>query len=460
MSSEDIAVRAQGLSKRYTVYERPHHRLLQMLFRGRRNFYKEFCALEDISFEVSRGETIGIIGRNGAGKSTLLQMLCGTLSPSDGKFFVQGRVAALLELGAGFNPEFSGRENVVLNATILGLTAEEIEQRFDAIADFADIGQYIDQPVKTYSSGMYVRLAFAVIAHVDADVLVIDEALSVGDALFTQKCMRFLRRFREHGTLLFVSHDSASVTALCQRAIWLEHGRLRAIGNARDICKQYNAEVYQLGRRASEAEVSFGQSSAPESRPVQAIETTPGPVIDPRWDCLRGSPLQNAMTVQAFQAGDVFGTGHMHIEDCWLELEDGRQVVNITGGELVELVILYSSALDIDSVIAGFQFKDRLGQILFGDNTCISTLDQPVGIRSGERQEARFRFQMPLLPAGEYSVTVSVAEGTQLEHIQHHWVHDALLVHSLCASVSTGIVGVPMFDIRIQSAGQLGEVQA
>src|SRR5690606_4084636 len=169
--------------------------------------------------------------------STLLQLLCGTLTPSGGEVIVKGRVAALLELGAGFNPEFTGRDNVYLNASILGLSRGEIDARFDDIAAFADIGEFIDQPVKTYSSGMYVRLAFAVIAHVDADVLIIDEALAVGDALFTQKCMRFLRRFCENGTLLFVSHDSAAVTSLCERAIWLEHGTVRAIGPARDICK-------------------------------------------------------------------------------------------------------------------------------------------------------------------------------------------------------------------------------
>src|SRR5690625_3572476 len=244
----DVVIRVRQLTKHYYLYDKPYQRLLQMLWRGRRNFFKEFTALEDISFDVVRGETLGVIGRNGAGKSTLLQLICKTLSPTTGEVQVKGRVAALLELGAGFNPEFSGRENVYLSASILGLSHDEINQRFDAIAAFADIGDYIEQPVKTYSSGMYVRLAFAVIVHVDADVLIIDEALAVGDALFTQKCMRFLRHFREYGTLLFVSHDTASVTSLCERAIWLEKGRLRAVGPANSICKEYNAEIYHQGR--------------------------------------------------------------------------------------------------------------------------------------------------------------------------------------------------------------------
>ena len=183
---------------------------------------KDFYALRDISFDVSRGETVGIIGRNGSGKSTLLQIIAGTLSPSEGQVSVRGRVAALLELGAGFNPDYTGRENAYLNAQLLGLSKSQVDERFEDIAAFADIGEFIDQPVKVYSSGMYVRLAFAVVAHVDADVLIIDEALAVGDAFFTQKCMRFLRSFMSRGTVLFVSHDTGSVRNLCNRAIWLE----------------------------------------------------------------------------------------------------------------------------------------------------------------------------------------------------------------------------------------------
>src|ERR1700754_1036371 len=191
MSSE-VEIRVSRLGKCYHVYEKPAHRLLQMLWRGRKNYFREFWAVEDVSFEIRRGETVGIIGRIGAGKSTLLQMICGTLNPSSGTIEVNGKVAALLELGAGFNPEFTGRENVYLAASLYGLSSAEVDARFAAIAAFADIGEFIEQPVKTYSSGMFVRLAFAVIAHVDADILVVDEALSVGDAYFQQKCMRFL----------------------------------------------------------------------------------------------------------------------------------------------------------------------------------------------------------------------------------------------------------------------------
>ena len=197
-----------------------------MIGRAPSTFFREFWALKDVSFEVKRGETVGIIGRNGSGKSTLLQIICGTLSPTGGQVETHGRVAALLELGSGFNPEFTGRENVYMNGSVIGLSRDEIDTLFDDIVAFADIGEFIDQPVKTYSSGMYVRLAFAVIAHVNADTLVIDEALAVGDVFFVQKCMRFLRKFMDEGTIIFVSHDTGAVVNLCNRAFMLNKGQV------------------------------------------------------------------------------------------------------------------------------------------------------------------------------------------------------------------------------------------
>ena len=217
-SDNDTVIQVQGLQKCFQIYNSPGQRLRQFLqprvqrWLGRnvQRYYREFWALRDVSFEIRKGQTVGIIGRNGSGKSTLLQMICGTLHPTAGHVEVRGRVAALLELGSGFNPEFTGRENVFFNAGVLGQSEERTREKFADIEAFADIGEFMDQPVKTYSSGMLVRLAFAVIAHVDADILVIDEALAVGDAFFTQKCMRFLRSFMQQGTVLFVSHDTAA----------------------------------------------------------------------------------------------------------------------------------------------------------------------------------------------------------------------------------------------------------
>ncbi|MBK8768598.1 MAG: ATP-binding cassette domain-containing protein [Burkholderiaceae bacterium] len=263
MSSDDIAIRVTNLSKRYEMYNTPRDRLKQFvvpklsqvirpvraLFAGPHaalptyTYSKEFWALKDVSFEIKRGETVGIIGRNGSGKSTLLQMICGTLNPTAGTIQTKGRIAALLELGSGFNPEFSGRDNVFLNGQILGLSQLEIESRYEAIVEFADIGDFIEQPVKTYSSGMVVRLAFSVAVNVDPEVLVVDEALAVGDTPFQVKCFSRLRRFRESGgTILFVSHSMSTVRSFCDRAIYLDRGVVVLAGAANDICRKYEQD--------------------------------------------------------------------------------------------------------------------------------------------------------------------------------------------------------------------------
>lgn len=244
MCSEAV-IKIDNLSKCYEVYDKPHKRLLQMMLPGKRKYYSEFWALKNASLEVHPGETVGIIGSNGSGKSTLLQLLCGTLNPSSGSIHVRGRVAALLELGAGFNPEFTGKENVYLNAAILGLTREEIDHQYAAIEDFAEIGNFIDQPVKTYSSGMYVRLAFSVAIHTNPSILVVDEALSVGDARFQAKCLDRIKQMKASGvSILFVSHDVAAVRSLCDRALWLDKGTVRGLGDVFPITAQYTEHLF------------------------------------------------------------------------------------------------------------------------------------------------------------------------------------------------------------------------
>ena len=290
MSESDIAVRVSGLSKYFAIYDKPHHRLLQSLmprlhraaspllrpFTGRapapRAYHREFWALRDVSFEVRRGETVGIIGRNGSGKSTLLQIVCGTLAPSGGRVEVNGRVAALLELGAGFNPEFTGRENVYMNATILGLSREEIDARYEDIVAFADIGEFITQPVKTYSSGMYVRLAFAVAASVDPDILIIDEALAVGDVRFQKKCINHLNALKDKGvSILFVSHGLEQVKRFCDRAIWLHRGEARRNGLAAHVCDEY--EAYTETREEAHAPGVTAPSATTAAAGEQSDET-------------------------------------------------------------------------------------------------------------------------------------------------------------------------------------------
>jgi lipopolysaccharide transport system ATP-binding protein len=315
----ELVIDAQALGKCYHIYERPQDRLKQMLWRGRRCYYREFWALQDISFSVRHGETIGVIGRNGSGKSTLLKLLCNTLTPTTGRMTVSGRVAALLELGTGFNPEFTGRENVYLNAAILGLSDAEIEQYLPEIIEFADIGDFIDQPVKTYSSGMAVRLAFSVIAHVRADILIIDEALAVGDVFFVQKCMRFLREFQGRGTLFFVSHDTSAVVNLCDRVLWLDHGKLQETGSAKDVCEHYLAtlrETQQSGGIAKKTvKNNFIKKNQSTASYKSSVET-----FDQRLSIINQTKFRNDIELFVFrrEAKD-YGVGAIHIESVQFE---------------------------------------------------------------------------------------------------------------------------------------------
>ena len=270
-------IRAENLSKTYRLYDQPHHRLLQSLAGSRRTYYREFDALKDVNFQLQSGETMGIIGANGAGKSTLLQLLCGTLEPTQGQVQVKGRISALLELGAGFNPEFTGRENLVINAAILGLTPAQIEARTEVIIAFADIGEFIDRPVKTYSSGMYVRVAFAVAVHVDPQIMIVDEALAVGDALFQFKCMSRMRRMLDDGVaLLFTSHDVSAIKALCQRALWLEKGQVRMLGDTAEVTRAYDQDWVM---RANFSQDTAAQNNAAQQNSLAQVAKAAKPSV-------------------------------------------------------------------------------------------------------------------------------------------------------------------------------------
>ncbi len=242
-SSSEVVIRAQHLAKCYQLYDNQHQWLKQTLFGSFKTYYGAFWALKDISFEVRRGESLGILGRNGCGKSTLLQMLCGITRPTKGELWVNGRVAPILALGATFDLEATGEENVMIGGAVLGLKRPEIRSKLGAIADFAGIGDFMDQPIKLYSTGMRMRLAFAICAHVDAEILIVDEALAVGDEAFQRKCFDWIDNFRANGTLLFVSHSSAEVMRLCRQAIWIDNGRVREFGRPVDVARAYEKAI-------------------------------------------------------------------------------------------------------------------------------------------------------------------------------------------------------------------------
>lgn len=456
MTSE-VAISIKNISKAYTIWRDPtarlKHPLLNLagelfpLLRKKidvklRGLCSEFYALQDISFEIKKGESLGIIGKNGSGKSTLLQIIAGTLQPSTGAVTVHGRVAALLELGSGFNPEFTGRENVYLNASILGLTRQEIEERFENIEAFADIGDFINQPVKTYSSGMTVRLAFAVMAHVDADILIIDEALSVGDIFFQQKCMRFIREFIKEHTLIFVSHDTAAVKSICNKAILLEKGKLIAEGSPKEI-----GELYL---KTSHEELQGREILAPNSVSSRELKKVDLFFKDARWDWMNKTNLRNDLQVFQFHPEAAsFGKRKASIVDVKLFNEESEPLSWIIGGEIVTLQIMIQCHEVLELPIVGFMLKDKLGQELFGDNTFLTYLEGAPTFQKGTIFETSFTFRMPLLRKGEYTINTALATGTQEQHVQQHWIHDALALKSESSNVAAGIVGVPMINIQI-----------
>lgn len=460
-----IMIRVQRLGKCYRIYDNPRDRLKQAFWRGRRSYYREFWALHEVSFAVAQSETVGIVGRNGSGKSTLLQLICGTLTPSEGVVQTRGRVAALLELGSGFNPEFTGIENVYLNASLLGLSKAQVDERLDDILAFADIGTFVHQPVKTYSSGMTVRLAFAVISHVDADILIVDEALAVGDAYFTQKCMRFIHRYREQGSLLFVSHDTTAITGICDRAILLDRGRVTRVGPAKEVSEHYGRHLYEAAAEPSrESPTRKASGVAIEgSSPPNPIQTPSLIWRDYRTDRINGSQLANYLEItqfeEALQRSESFGNGGARLVNVVLsEASTGLPLRVGLGGECVILRIEGKAHRAIAQPIIGFILKNEKGLVLLGDNTNNRMDDvRPLSVKAGQRYWAEFEFILPLLPAGNYSITSSLAEGTQLDHQQLHWLNDSLILQSACTSIAAGLAGVAMQAIRFDVTDQADE---
>lgn len=396
MSSNGIAIRVSNLSKCYEIYEAPHDRLKQFLMpRLRRamgkpvkQYFRNFSALNDVSFEVKKGETVGIIGRNGAGKSTLLQIICGTLTPTNGAVEINGRVAALLELGAGFNGEFTGRENVYMNAGVLGLSVKEIDESFNDIISFADIGDFIDQPVKTYSSGMYVRLAFSVVVHVDADILIVDEALSVGDAFFQAKCMSRMKSIVESGaTILFVSHDINTVKALCSRTLWLDYGNGKAFDETSIVASSYAQDWIKYANK------------------LQLVDTHEE-VVDSDIDSIKFSVTKNETLLRYSWR---HGTGDAQYQS----------VQGFCNGEKVGLLPLnfgstYQLICDVEimrkckNLVLGIHVKERNNQHLVGFNTgnIDNIYDQVWEV--GEKFQVEFNFPLRL-QSGAYSITALIS---------------------------------------------------
>ena len=413
MSSE-FAVRVDNLGKCYQIYERPRDRLLQMLMRGHRQYYREFWALRGVSFAVRRGETIGIIGRNGSGKSTLLQMICGTLNPTEGSIQTRGRITALLELGSGFNPEFTGEENIFMNGAVLGLSEAEMHACYDDIVDFADIGDFIRQPVKTYSSGMAVRLAFAVQAMVGPDILVVDEALAVGDAKFQAKCFDRLNQLKQRGTsILLVTHSGEQIVTHCSQAILLDNGTMVEKGEPKQVVNRYMDILFGKERKTVTV-------PAVASSPVAADQVADG-----------AYPLNNVEDVFATRPGYNpheyrWGDGTAIIQDFYLLADDTPFPSAVTTGQRIRLVVSIRFCEDLVRPILGVTVKSKEGVTLYGTNSETLTIDdfQQYG-RKGTVINAVAEFSCALAQ-GDYFLSLGVATRVGEEIVPHDRRYDAI----------------------------------
>lgn len=393
------AVEFSHVSKSYSIYAAPGDRLKELMTLNQRRFHTDYWALRDVSFEVRRGETFCVVGENGSGKSTLLQICAGVLEPTSGTSKVNGRVAALLELGSGFNPEFSGRDNVYLNGAILGFSNKEMDRRFAEIEEFAEIGDFINQPVKTYSSGMVVRLAFSVAIHVDPEVLLVDEALAVGDIYFRQRCMRKVHELRARGiTILFVSHATGDIKALGDRAIWLDHGSMRAIGKVDHVVTQYLAAMVEKDAKylAHDALAHHSTSQAP----VEIADTIPN--IDHR-----------------------FGDGRAEILGIAVHDSVGCKIHSLQPNTTIVVRISFRAKSNLDHPIAGFMFRNHLGVDFAGTNTAREDSPLPP-LAVGDLCTVDFHLDLPALYPSSFSFSPAIANGSLEHYAICDWIDNAV----------------------------------
>jgi lipopolysaccharide transport system ATP-binding protein len=452
MCSEPL-ITLEGAGKAYALYAKPEDRLKQMVFGGRRTFYREFWALHPTDLVIRAGETWGIIGRNGSGKSTMLQMICGNLAPTAGRITVRGKVAALLELGAGFNPDFTGRENVYVNGALAGYDRDEMDARMDRILGFADIGEFVDQPVKTYSSGMFVRLAFSCAINVDPDILVIDEALAVGDARFQLKCHRRLDELKSSGaTILFVSHAIETVKSLCSSAIVLDQGRTIYTGDAKVAAIKYKELLFpeQTSTDDTVPSATDGNPSGDESSGSKA----PKP-LDPT-----GEHRSHDLIVVPSEVGTAtFGAGGASIGRIAIAGLDPPNI--LVGGRAIVIDAEFRWDKDLvgrlideegydPNITLGISLANAKGNYLFGCNGFDSGLRVDCLSRNAER--FRFSFTVPHLIDDVYFLTAAIALGSQAKHAQLAW-YDCF-IELRCETVDRTVYGLFAIDYALESVGE------
>lgn len=403
------AIKVEGVSKVYPLYERPIDRMKETLSPFKKVYHEDFYALENVNFSIEKGETVGIIGTNGSGKSTILKIITGVLSPTSGNVEVNGKISALLELGAGFNMEYTGIENLYMNGTMMGYSREEMDKKIPEILEFADIGDFVNQPVKTYSSGMFVRLAFSLAVNVEPEIMIVDEALSVGDAFFQAKCFTKLEEIKKRGTtILFVSHDIISVKKLCKRAIWIEKGIVKADGLSSDVCEQYLSMQIEENNRQKE-------------KAIATIENTYQTKVN------HGKQKKYFKKLSFSDKSQITTTGKAEIVSFYIKNKDGDEVLVLKPDEDYTFGMLVEFHEKMNNVLFGFEMENTKGVKLFSVNSYL-TDDVLKETKEGMLYEAMFSVHIPKLHEGEYLVSPCVASGNQDVHVVHVRLHNYMLI--------------------------------
>lgn len=444
MNQNENAIEVRGVSKFYNLYERPQDRVKELFSLTKKKYHTLYKALDQVSFTVKKGETLGIIGRNGAGKSTLLKLITGVITPSEGTIETHGEISALLELGTGFNPEYTGYENIFLNGSMRGFSDEEMQEKVKEIVDFADIGEYMGQPVKTYSSGMFARLAFAVMISFKPEILIVDEALSVGDIFFQQKCNTFMKEEMKGVTKLLVTHDMNSIANMADRVILIDRGKIIREGKPLEVIEDYlkllHTSVFQSEAAAAKDEdtrlETAERSEAAEQKAVAAeAAEREKEKAEIGWV---DSPKES-----------IGGAQDILIDRCRM-LINGEAVDVVKPGDAVRIELLLHSKKDADNIIIGYTFKDKYGNSIFAQ----STLGENImieGVKQGEVRKASLSFHWPEVKEGDYFLTLGIGEGyDQMVHTVQCWVHSVLHVQAIALKPMHGVINHVIEEFKIE----------
>lgn len=444
MNQNENAIEVRGVSKFYNLYERPQDRVKELFSLTKKKYHTLYKALDQVSFTVKKGETLGIIGRNGAGKSTLLKLITGVITPSEGTIETHGEISALLELGTGFNPEYTGYENIFLNGSMRGFSDEEMQEKVKEIVDFADIGEYMGQPVKTYSSGMFARLAFAVMISFKPEILIVDEALSVGDIFFQQKCNTFMKEEMKGVTKLLVTHDMNSIANMADRVILIDRGKIIREGKPLEVIEDYlkllHTSVFQSEAAAAKDEdtrlETAERSEAAEQKAVAAeAAEREKEKAEIGWV---DSPKES-----------IGGAQDILIDRCRM-LINGEAVGVVKPGDAVRIELLLHSKKDADNIIIGYTFKDKYGNSIFAQ----STLGEGImieGVKQGEVRKASLSFHWPEVKEGDYFLTLGLGEGyDQMVHTVQCWVHSVLHVQAIALKPMHGVINHVIEEFKIE----------